>query len=634
MGGTSHFEYTPVEEVSTSENSEAKYRYVIVKAPVLAGIPLRCFVWMLENGITSSFLKPRLLRDNLITRFFSTAKYKEPPMYIAQYPEEFAKLDHVESRFIQVPHSTPPAERVKAALTSLPSVKLHRQDSFRYWTIRDYADAYRNGSVTPTKVAQRFLIAVKESDERNPSMNFFINYDEKDILRQAEESTARYQKGEPLSVLDGVPVAVKDEIDCLPYPTTGLNQSLFSMVRMLCSVPWCLTFVVILSVSDFLGDFAGGSKWLHQVRKTKDDAACIKRLRECGAILVGKTNMHELGMGTTSINPHYGAPRNPYGPDRMSGGSSGGSAAIVASGLIPAALGVDGGGSVRMPAGLCGIVGMKATFGRTSNSGVIPLNWTIGMLGSLTATVEDALIMYAAVLGHLPGDRIVSIPPPPTFPVSLDLPKVEVSKLVGELKIARYSEWFNDSDESVKDGCHRALELLEQAYGNKIIEVTVPEIEEMRLAHFITMGSECYASMGADYENVGIGLAGADVRVGFAIYKAFSNMDFVAAQRMRYRQMHFFMDIFRRADVIVTPVTGCTAPPVTTKLMRFQIAGNFLGLPAISLPVGYDQYGMPIGLQIMGPPWAEATVLQLAAAVEGLCSPMKKRPEVLFDILT
>ncbi|KAL2651032.1 hypothetical protein R1flu_019160 [Riccia fluitans] len=611
MGATRNFEFTPVEEVSTCENSEAKYRYVIVRAPVLAGIPLKCFVWMLETGLTASFLKPKLLRDNLITRFFSTAKYKEPPMYIAQYPEELVKLNQNEDGLIQVLHSTPPAERVKAALTCLPSVKLHRQESFRYWTIRDYADAYRQGSVTPTKAAERFLSAVKESNEHEPRMNFFISYDEKDILRQAQESTARYLKGEPLSVLDGVPIAVKDEIDCLPYPTTG------------------------------------GSKWLHNVRKTEDDAACIKRLRECGAVLVGKTNMHELGMGTTSVNPHYGAPRNPYGPDRITGGSSGGSAAAVASGLVPAALGVDGGGSVRMPAGLCGVVGMKATFGRTSNAGIIPLNWTIGMLGTLTATVEDALIMYAAVLGHLPGDRIVSIPPPATFPASLDFPKAEASKLVGELKIANYSEWFDDSDENVKHGCQRALDLLQQAYGNKIIEVTIPEIEEMRLAHFITMGSECYASLGSDYENVGMDASGADVRVGFALYKAFNNVDFIAAQRMRFRQMHFFMDIFKRADVIVTPVTGCTAPPVTdeslkygelnyvtgAKLMRYQIPGNFLGLPAISVPVGHDQYGIPIGLQIIGRPWAEATVLQLAAAIEDLCAPMKKRPEVLYDIL-
>ncbi|BFI25310.1 amidase [Marchantia polymorpha subsp. ruderalis] len=611
MGGSNDFQFTPVEQMSTSETSDSKYRYVIVRAPRLAGIPLKCFVWMLENGITASVIKPKLKKDNLITRFFSNAKYEEPPMYVSQYPEELVRLDQNKDGFIQVLHSTPPAERVKAAVSCLPSVELERHDGFRHWTIRDYAEAYRNGTVTPTMVAERFLSALEESNKQDPPMSLFINYDEKDILRQAEESSARYLKGEQLSVLDGVPIAVKDEIDCLPYPTTG------------------------------------GTKWLHKVRETKDDAACIKRLRECGAVLVGKTNMHELGMGTTSINPHYGSPRNPYGKDRVSGGSSGGSAAAVASGLVPAALGVDGGGSVRMPAGLCGVVGLKATFGRTSNEGIIPLNWTVGMLGTLTATVEDALIMYAAVLGHLPQDRIVSIPPPAAFPISVGHPETEAGKLVGALKIAKYTEWFDDSDDDVKDGCYRALELLQQAYGNKIVEVTVPEIEEMRLAHFITIGSECYASLSSDYYNAGMEDSGADVRVGFAIYKAFNNMDFIAAQRMRFRQMHFFMDIFKRADVIVTPITGCTAPPLTNdslkygelnyitgaKLMRFQIAGNFLGLPAISVPVGHDHDGLPIGLQIIGRPWGEATLLQLAAAIENLCAPLRKRPEVLYDLL-
>lgn len=615
-------EFVPVEKMSTSDSSDADYMHVIVRAPRLAGFPLKCFVWMLETGLTGSFLKPKLKTDNLITKFFSKATYQEPPMYTPQYPEEgLERLDLLEPD-LAIDSRLPPPERVKAAVTCLPPlkqgdtvgvVKQQAKIGFRHWTIRDYAEAYRAGSVTPTLVAERFLSALDETIKQSPGMFLFINFDEKDILRQAEASTTRYQKGEPLSVLDGVPIAVKDEIDCLPYPTTG------------------------------------GSKWLHKVRMTKDDAMCVKRLRECGAVLVGKTNMHELGMGTTSINPHYGAPRNPYGIDRVSGGSSGGSAAAVAAGLCPAALGVDGGGSVRMPAGLCGVVGFKATFGRTSSAGIIPLNWTVGMLGTLTATVEDALIMYAAVHGHLPQDRIVSLPPSAKFPVLRDRFEREPNKLqsVGGLKFAKYSEWFDDSDDEVKDACYHALELLQKAYGNKIVEVTVPEIEQMRLAHFITIGSECYASLASDYHKAGLDDSGADVRVGFSIYETFTNVEFIASQRMRFRQMHYFMDIFKKADVVVTPITGCTAPPLRedslkygelnyitgAKLMRFQIAGNFLGLPAMSVPIGHDKSGLPIGLQLIGRPWAESTLLQLAAALEELCAPLRRRPEVLYDLL-
>ncbi|CAI8599160.1 unnamed protein product [Vicia faba] len=167
---------------------------------------------------------------------------------------------------------------------------------------------------------------------------------------------------EPISVLDGVLVAIKDEIDCLPYPTTG------------------------------------GTKWLHKQRPCLNDACCVKRLRLCGAILVGKTNMHELGAGTSGINPHYGASRNPYDVNRIAGGSSSGSASLVSAGLCPFALGVDGGGSVRMPAALCGVVGLKPTFGRIPHDGVLPLNWTVGMVGILAGTVEDSLIALVIVL--------------------------------------------------------------------------------------------------------------------------------------------------------------------------------------------------------------------------------------------
>ncbi|CAI8606942.1 unnamed protein product [Vicia faba] len=167
---------------------------------------------------------------------------------------------------------------------------------------------------------------------------------------------------EPISVLDGVLVAIKDEIDCLPYPTTG------------------------------------GTKWLHKQRPCLNDACCVKRLRLCGAILVGKTNMHELGAGTSGINPHYGASRNPYDVNRIAGGSSSGSASVVSAGLCPIALGVDGGGSVRMPAALCGVVGLKPTFGRIPHDGVLPLNWTVGMVGILAGTIEDSLIALVIVL--------------------------------------------------------------------------------------------------------------------------------------------------------------------------------------------------------------------------------------------
>ncbi|EFJ28089.1 hypothetical protein SELMODRAFT_270878 [Selaginella moellendorffii] len=604
--GIKWLEYTPVERMSTKEDSDVEYLYVEVKAPRMAGLTLKCFTWMMESTIGTFFLKPKLKRDNLITKTFVQSRYDEPPMFQPHF-----SLPEPEDGVLTLDSSLSVPGRVARSLDCLGS--LHERKAgdgayvFRHWTIRDYTHAYKSGRLMPTQVAERFLSAVDESIKGQPGMSIFIAYNPRDILRQAEESTSRYKQGKPLSVLDGVPIAVKDELDCLPYDTTG------------------------------------GTKWMSKVRDVKEDAACVSKLRACGAMLVGKTNMHELGQGTTGINPHYGATRNPYNKAKASGGSSGGSAAAVACGLCPAALGVDGGGSVRMPAALCGIVGLKGTFGRISSHGVLPLNWTVGSVGVLAATVEDTLIMYAAVQGHLSSDRIVSIPPQVTLP---QLNRIE-NEAIGGLKLAKYTEWFDDSDPDVKDRCYAALSKLQKRYGCKTVEVTIPELEEMRLAHFVTIGCECYSSIGIQYENVGVTATGADIRVGFALYKSFTNTEYLSAQRMRYRQMYYHMEIFKNADVIVTPTTAATAPSISldalecgelnyvygAKLMRYQIAGNFIGLPAISVPVGFDQAGMPIGIQLIGKPWSEATLLRLAYVIEGLCAAESRRPEVLFDLL-
>ncbi|KAI5068521.1 hypothetical protein GOP47_0016866 [Adiantum capillus-veneris] len=598
--------YKPAELVSTDADSDASadYIYVDVKAPILAGLALKCFAWTLESRLVGRWVLQYLKNENLITKIFLKSRFHEPPMYTPNYVIK----DREEPSMIQIDPTLSACERSSVAADCLASSDSSAM-SFRRWTIRDYSKAYKSGTLTPTMVAERFLQAVKESLQPAPGMGFFINYSEEEILKQAELSTSRYNKGTQLSILDGVPIAVKDEIDCLPYPTTG------------------------------------GSKWLPKARKVTEDAAAVQRLRECGALLVGKTNMHELGMGTTGINPHYGASRNPYDSSRISGGSSGGSAAVVSAGLCPAALGVDGGGSVRMPSALCGIVGFKATFGRISSSGVLPLNWTLGMVGVHAATVEDALIMYAVMNGHLPSYRTISIPPPTNLPLLKEFGETQGGSPISGIRFAKYTKWFEDCDETVHETCYKALNAMQQRYGCKVVEVTLPEIEEMRLGHYITIGSECWTSLGLDYNKWGRQVSAFDTRVSFAVYSCFTNREFLAAQRLRHRQMHFHMEIFKKADILVTPTSGCTAQPIPeaalkvgelnyvvgAKMMHYQIAANFLGLPAITIPVGYDADGLPIGLQLLGPPWSEATLLRVAYAIESLC--VTKRPEIFYDLL-
>ncbi|RVX21192.1 Fatty acid amide hydrolase [Vitis vinifera] len=667
--------YKPVKDVDLGPNSREFYLRANVKAPRMAGFLVKIFVWLLEAPLLGAMLLYMLKRNNLIYKVImkdmaerrpdfsfgitllshesklhnclstygpslvtdhlsflqipcswppkmaceisgkfrsllvysgwklvSFAELEEPPVFVPSQPVEGSKapvstavvgthdrliislyVKEQEVKYIE--SDLPPHQQVEQAMDCLPSfsedTSNHQKFSFHRWTILDYSRAYNSGEVTPRLVAERFIDAVRESCNPQLHMSFFINYDTEDILKQATESTLRYERGEPISVLDGVPIAIKDEIDCTPYPTTG------------------------------------GTTWLHKVRDCKNDACCVQRLRSCGAILVGKTNMHELGAGTSGINPHYGATRNPYNTSKVTGGSSSGSAAVVSAGLCPAALGVDGGGSVRMPAALCGVVGFKPTFGRVSHSGVLPLNWTVGMVGILASTVEDAFIVYAAISGETSSHQ-------PTMLL-----------------------WFNDCSDDIKVCCSQALDKLHEHYGWETVEVTVPEIETMRLAHYLTIGAECTTSLSSLLQNVSIEELGWDTRVAFRVYGSFDSMEYLNAQRIRNRQMQFHKKIFEKADVIVTPTTGATAYSIMNDALktgeldyingaafvRYQIAGNFLGLPAVTVPIGYDKLGLPIGLQFIGRQWSEPTLIHIAHAMQALCISDYKKPEVYYDLL-
>ncbi|XP_011624340.1 fatty acid amide hydrolase isoform X2 [Amborella trichopoda] len=597
--------YKAMEDVDLGPNSGEEYIYANVKAPRLAGFVIKIFAWILESRIIGSIVMHILKADNLIHKLLTFAEMKEPPMYYPSYPSE----DFDEQEVKHIPSGLSPCERVHQVVEAIPhSPSGIGQFTFKFhrWTILDYSRAYHSRTITPRNVAERLLAAIEDSMKPHLNMSFFISYNKEDILRQADESTSRHMRGQPLSVLDGVPIAVKDEIDCLPYPTTG------------------------------------GSKWLHKLRSCNDDACCVKHLRSCGALLVGKTNMHELGMGTSGINPHYGVTRNPYDSTKVSGGSSSGSAAVVSAGLCPVALGVDGGGSVRMPASLCGVIGFKPTFQRLSHSGVIPLNWTVGMVGILAGTVEDALIVYAAISGHLPSGQFISVPPEGKFPL------LQSTHSVSNLKLAKCAKWFNDCNNDIRSCCDQALNQLVEHYKCKTVEVTLPEIEEMRLAHYVTISSECSASIRPYLQKLDVAEAGWDTRISCCFYRAFSSKEYLNAQRLRNNKLQTHVKIYLDVDFILSRSTGVTAYPIRNDalkygeldyingaaLIRYQIAGNFLGLPAITVPIGYDKQGMPIGLQFIGRPWSEATLLHLAYAMQGLYSGSYQKPRVFYNLLS
>jgi Asp-tRNA(Asn)/Glu-tRNA(Gln) amidotransferase A subunit family amidase len=481
---------------------------------------------------------------------------------------------------------------------NLSGISLPDKSDTPFATIQDYAAAYREGTTTPEAVAEKILAAVADSDAGERPLRAFIVQNRADIMAQARAATARIQAGEPLSIFDGVPVAVKDEVDQVPYPST-----------------------------------VGTAFWGHS--PAAEDATAVARLRAAGALLIGKANMYEIGINPEGFNTHYGMTRNPHNLDHDSGGSSSGPAAATAAGFCPVSIGADGGGSVRIPAAHCGLVGLKATYGRISEHGAAPLTWSMGHLGPIGATVADVALTYAAIAGPDAKDDVTRHQPP----VMLD--GWDNTDLSG-LRLGVYREWFNHAQPDIVAAGNEMLDKLAQA-GATIHEIEIPGLEAIRIAHAVTILSEMAASM--DNIRAKPKDFGAPVRVSLVLGRAFTARDYVQAQRIRTRALATFDRIYEDVDVILSPTTAVTAPKipdgglaagwsnlsVVTELMRYAVQGNLLGLPAISFPAGYDSNGLPIGMQAMGRHWEEHILLQVAYAAEQVVE--RKRPLLHYDIL-
>lgn len=455
---------------------------------------------------------------------------------------------------------------------------------FRFETAADFVDAYQSGTCTPLEVAERLLEASQALDRGDRPMRLFISQRPEDVLAQAREATERYRRGASLGPLDGVPVAVKDEVDQLAYPTTA------------------------------------GTRFLGKVPATHD-AEAVARLRAAGALLIGKTSMHELGLGVSGINPHHGTPRNPYDPSRITGGSSSGSAATVAAGLAPLALGADGGGSIRIPAALCGVVGLKPTFGRVSEHGAAPICWSVAHLGPIGVTVRDVALGYLVMAGPDAKDPQTRFQPP------VDLARVSDRDLRG-LRFGLYAPWFEDAEPAVVAACQAMVAVLRE-HGAEIVEVEIPELGLMRLIHSLTIVSEMLAAHQGHYEGHRQDF-GHEARVNFALLRQARSDDYLLAQRHRWRLHRQVMAVMQSVDGLLTPATVCTARPIGAdalrlgesnlplldRLMRFMVLANLTGQPAIAFPVGYDPDGLPIGMQVIGRAWEESLLLRVAQLAE------------------
>lgn len=425
------------------------------------------------------------------------------------------------------------------------------------------------------RVSSRELVrrALARITARNLDLNAFIAVTEASARLAAENADAELAAGRDRGPLHGIPVALKDLIHVAGVPTTA------------------------------------GSKVLKQCVPDRD-AEVVRRLEHAGAVIVGKTNMHEIAYGITSNNPHYGPVRNPRDLRRIAGGSSGGSAAAVTDGMVLAALGTDTGGSIRIPASFCGVVGYKPTYNLVSREGVVPLGWTLDHVGPLASTVRDCAAVTAAIAGL-----------PPDF-----IPREDASLRGVRIGLPE-NFYFECVWREVAEAVRRAARKAESA-GAVIVPVKVPDIEAVNaMARVILLAEAATAWEPWREERHEFG---ADVIALLDQGRLIPATDYINAQRVRRRCRAEFARIWKQVDCLFTPTTPTTAPrigehdlkiddrmqDVRIATTRFVRGINLLGIPAVSLPCGLDAIGLPIGLQILASGGQDQKVLNIAAGLE------------------
>lgn len=586
-------------ESSTKDGVHSEYNLREVKSPTMRGIPLLLFARLLRSSIGGPILRKLKKKNDMacVVRL-AEGKLKDwMPLYypIPEVHDEVRYNKHVKL-----------AEGFDLNEFASSDTSSHKEGDFKYNTIRDYVEKYRSGELTPYQVALAVIKATKASNAIQPkSLNAIVQMKEDDLLQQARESTERYKNNTTLGPLDGVPVALKDEVDVIGYRTTFGTK--------------------------FIGDLKGDAK--------EDDTLVIK-LRRAGALLVGKANMHECGIGTTGYNWNFGPSRNPHNLNHFTGGSSSGSAAVVAAGIVPLALGFDGGGSIRIPAALCGIVGLKPTHKRCDMD--LLVGHSCGHPGPMACSVKDAALGYAILAGpneNATGrSKHVGIPVPPVHLKTF-------ADSVAGLKIGIYEVFFGDAHPEIVETCLKTVNHLE-SLGAEVVMITLPHIEEVKMAHVVTVSTEITASY-TKYFNQHIHKFTPESRVSFAIGQSHDSCTFLAAQKVRRYATSALEDVFSYVDVMISPATGITAPEMPkgyekygesnlaqlTELMRYIYHGNLCGIPGVAIPVGYSSSNkdLPISLLIQARHWEEDVIMRVARCCEE--SVTYKKPAVFYDIL-
>jgi aspartyl-tRNA(Asn)/glutamyl-tRNA(Gln) amidotransferase subunit A len=463
------------------------------------------------------------------------------------------------------------------------------------WTVVSLADAIAARRISPVEATEECLRRIERLDAR---LRAFITLDAEGALRDAKAREEELAAGRARGPLHGVPLAWKD----------------------LCHVPGLPT--------------SCGTR-LREYFVDERECEPVRRLRAAGAVGLGKLNMTELALGPYGDNPHHGDVLNPWRPGHVAGGSSSGSGAAVAAGLVLGAVGSDTGGSIRLPAACCGIVGLKPTYGRVSRAGAMALSWSLDHLGPMTRTVADAAVMLGRMAGHDPSDATTSRRPVPDYRSAL-------GQGIGGLRVGLPENYFFDGVETEVISAVREAAAVIGRLGARVSEVRLPDPKTLIDVANIMIWCEStavHARIVREQPQELGPFARARLQFGFHV----SAHDYLQAARIRARAARTFIaEVFGRVDVLLTPVipepppelAAVTAGPVDRviarmgRFSRLTRPFNALGLPALSVPCGFSAQGLPIAIQIVGRAFEESTVLRVGHAYEQAVPWWSRRPSI------
>lgn len=483
-------------------------------------------------------------------------------------------------------------------------------EAWRFQTIPEIHRSFRRGELSPVDLTRTILARIEKLD---PELHCYLTVDAAGALAQAEAAAARLARGEG-TLLTGIPLAIKDII-----VTRGLRTTCASRI-----------------LENFLPPY---------------DATVMTRLRDAGAVILGKVNLDEFAMGSSTENSAFGPTRNPWQPEYIPGGSSGGSAAAVAADLCVASLGSDTGGSIRQPAAHCGVVGLKPTYGRVSRYGLVAYASSLDQIGPITKRVVDAAILLQAIAGPDPRDATAAPLPVPDYLAALD-------QAPGRWRLGIPREYFGPGvDPEVEAAVKKALEVF-AGHGAELVDVSLPHTEYAVAAYYLIATAEASSNL-ARYDGVKYGFReagakelldmyyqtrvqgfGPEVRrrimLGtYALSAGYYEAYYKKASQVRTLIREDFLQVFQTCDLIATPVAPTPAFRIGEKIDDplkmylsdiFTISANLAGIPALSVPCGLSSRGLPIGLQLLAGPFQEALLLQAAHLVETALACWRQKP--------